>query len=205
MAATYKSTSSTTETNDALASYRAHTSRLIVGGQSIPYVRIEHGVLQVVEALGHWQTAELAPLVVRRDSVLPAAHNVERAQVSAIVGILFTANTYCHLRSKHAFRDGGRHAMRALDSRIPEAPKDRVNTALEEQLVGLEDAVTEVERSLRDALTVLAESWILLLDTWNQEEKKAWLIQFSVRFDAQNNIKVEEEERLAKIIPWPKR
>lgn len=62
--------------------------------------------------------------------------------------------------------------MRALDSRIPEAPKDRVNTALEEQLVGLEDAVTEVERSLRDALTVLAESWILLLDTWNQEEKK---------------------------------
>lgn len=144
-----------------------HAWRLVVGGQCVSYVRVEHRVLEFLEAFRNRKSAELTPFVVRWDAMLPSAHDIQRAQVGSKTCEADGSRRLTEgIRSKHALGDRRRHPVRPLHCGAPEPAKDWVNASLEEQLVRFEHTVTKVERSLRDALTILPDTWVLLLDNF---------------------------------------
>ena len=83
MAPTYRSMSSEKCARWPRRDTSAHTGRGVVVGECTPDVGVENLLFEVIERLGARHAAEVAPLVVGRNSVLAASNYVHGAQIGA--------------------------------------------------------------------------------------------------------------------------
>lgn len=65
--------------------------------------------------------------------------------------------------SKHFLSYGWGHSVGSLDSGVPESSKNRIDSAFEQDLIGLEDTVAKVESTLRNFLSVFQKTRIMFL------------------------------------------